>query len=161
MTVSTLNYEAFIESSISMTPSTILVASATTASAENASVYGGSGCGCGTVFVISARGAEKMLYSFTGACGSGSNPEASLIDVNGTLCGTTTRGVTVSCDTRGTIYSITPVDVEQMLHEFIGGSDRADPQAGLIDVKGVFYGTTEYGGLGPHSRFGTVFALTP
>jgi uncharacterized repeat protein (TIGR03803 family) len=47
----------------------------------------------------------------------------------------------------------------ESLYSFQDGSgDGANPQAGLLDVKGTFYGTTESGGP---NGFGTVFAIAP
>jgi uncharacterized repeat protein (TIGR03803 family) len=43
-------------------------------------------------------------------------------------------------------------------HSFKGGTDGALPRAGLINVKGKLYGTTEVGGA---SGYGTVFSLSP
>jgi uncharacterized repeat protein (TIGR03803 family) len=52
---------------------------------------GGSSDG-GTVFSLNTNtGAETLLHAFSGS-GDGQNPEASLIDVNGTLYGTTFAG---------------------------------------------------------------------
>lgn len=47
---------------------------------------------------------------------------------------------------------------EELLHSF-SGPDGDYPIAGLIDVKGVLYGTTVSGGEGPNGR-GTVFSIT-
>jgi uncharacterized repeat protein (TIGR03803 family) len=48
--------------------------------------------------------------------------------------------------------------VETVLHSFAGGSDGADPEAGLIaDRAGNLYGTTENGGA---SNIGVVFKLS-
>ncbi|MBV8846472.1 MAG: hypothetical protein JO307_27010, partial [Bryobacterales bacterium] len=49
------------------------------------------------------------------------------------------------------------------LYSFKGGNDGRDPHAGpLINVKGILYGTTVYGGGPCHARCfgGTVFAIT-
>jgi uncharacterized repeat protein (TIGR03803 family) len=47
---------------------------------------------------------------------------------------------------------------ETVLYSFTGGSDGANPEAGLTsDGRGNFYGTTSSGGLG----YGTVFELSP
>jgi len=46
---------------------------------------------------------------------------------------------------------------DKILHSFGSGTDGYDPGAGLIDVKGVFYGTTLTGGK---YDYGAVFALT-
>ena len=51
-----------------------------------------------------------------------------------------------------------------MLYSFTGGSDGANPVAGLVfDAAGNLYGTTEYGGVGcaGYGGCGTVFQLAP
>jgi uncharacterized repeat protein (TIGR03803 family) len=68
------------------------------------------GFGCGTVFSISKTGGHTVLYSFAGDP-DGKNP-GGLINVNGTLYGTTTNGATGE---DGTIYSITTAGVETVL----------------------------------------------
>jgi uncharacterized repeat protein (TIGR03803 family) len=51
---------------------------------------------------------------------------------------------------------------EHVLYDFLGGSDGADPEDGLIvDRSGAFYGVTTYGGGGCPVGCGTVFKLTP
>jgi uncharacterized repeat protein (TIGR03803 family) len=121
---------------------------------------------CGTVFSITPNGAEKVLHGFSGHA-DGGYPEASLIEVKGTLYGTTTDGGPYGCggDGCGTVFSITPSGTEKVLHGFGGQykSDGAYPTAPLVDVKSKLYGTTYVGGT--YSRCpagcGTVFALTP
>jgi uncharacterized repeat protein (TIGR03803 family) len=110
--------------------------------------------GCGTVFSITVNGAEKVLHSF-GRGSDGSTPQASLIDVNGRLYGTTSSGGTSGS---GTVFSISTTGKEKVLHSFGSGSDGSTPRASLIDVKGTLYGTTNLGGT--HGN-GTVFALIP
>jgi uncharacterized repeat protein (TIGR03803 family) len=83
-----------------------------------------------------------------------------LLEVNGTLYGTTAFGGTNGL---GTIFSFNASGGEQVLHSF-GGSDGADPEADLIDVNGTLYGTTYRGGYEKGcggKGCGTVFALTP
>ncbi|MBV8067081.1 MAG: hypothetical protein JO113_03810 [Candidatus Eremiobacteraeota bacterium] len=132
-------------------------------------VGGGKGCiqsgppyGCGTVFSITTSGNEKVLHSFSGP--DGAFPTASLIDVNGTLYGTTYRGgAHNTCNTIGggcgTVFSITTKGKVKVLYNFAGGPDGAQPSAaaGLIDVNGTLYGTTIYGGT--YNR-GTVFSIS-
>jgi uncharacterized repeat protein (TIGR03803 family) len=117
--------------------------------------------GCGTVFSITPSGTEKVIHSF-GYGTDGSQPIAGLIDVNGTLYGTTSKGGTYSCQASkygcGTVFSITPDGKEKVLHSFGSGTDGSTPNAGLIDVNGTLYGTTSEGGT---NNNGTVFALTP
>jgi len=119
--------------------------------------------GCGTVFEITAAGKEKVLYSFQGGS-DGGVPVAGLIDVNGVLYGTTQwGGDSTTCPLGcGTVFSITTSGDEKVLYAFKAGSDGALPQAGLINVNGTLYGTTEYGGAyGGALGFGTVFSITP
>jgi uncharacterized repeat protein (TIGR03803 family) len=131
-------------------------------------VYGGSGAscgtyeGCGTVFSIDMNtGAEKVLYSFCNQggrnCTDGSAPEARLLYVNGTLFGTTASGTDYGY---GTVFSVDPATgVETVIHSFAGGpSDGGRPEAGLINVNGILYGTTFDGGA---YDGGTVFSINP
>jgi uncharacterized repeat protein (TIGR03803 family) len=115
--------------------------------------------GCGTVYQISTSGAERVLHSFSYGS-DGALPFAGLINVNGTLYGTTYYG---GISDNGTVYSISTGGVEKVLYSFAGGSDGANPAAALIDVNGKLYGTTtQGGGMGcGGSGCGTVFALTP
>jgi uncharacterized repeat protein (TIGR03803 family) len=116
--------------------------------------------GPGTVFRVDTAGAEQVLYTFKGGT-DGANPAGGLIDVEGTLYGTTENG---GKSGNGTIFSLN-VDGsgERMLHSFGGGSDGARPVAGLLDVNGTLYGTTSKGGgTGCQGGgCGTVFAFTP
>ncbi len=114
--------------------------------------------GCGTVFSISKGGTEHVLYSFRGGS-DGEYPAAGLIDVNGTLYGTTVKGGAncgkgYSC---GTVYSISTAGKEKVLHRFTGQPDGGYPWAGLIDVNGTLYGTTARGGT---YKLGTVFSIS-
>jgi len=124
---------------------------------------GGVNCsasyGCGTVFAITPSGKETVLHSFGGS-GDGSYPRAGLINVKGTLYGTTFIG---GANGSGTVFSITSSGKETVLHSFAGGTDGAQPLAGLVDFKGTLYGTTSYGGAkcNGSTGCGTVFALTP
>ncbi|HEY2476136.1 MAG TPA: choice-of-anchor tandem repeat GloVer-containing protein [Candidatus Cybelea sp.] len=109
---------------------------------------GGSRCGCGTVFSISTKGVEKVLYSFAGGS-DGSYPNAGLTNVNGTLYGTTSPFICCSGGAGwGTVYRVSTSGDEKVLHHFGHGLDGSQPVAGLIDVKGTLYGTTESGGSG-------------
>jgi uncharacterized repeat protein (TIGR03803 family) len=127
---------------------------------------GGSGCydnGCGTVYSISTTGVEKVLYHFAGGS-DGANPQADLIGVQATLYGTTTGGGGSRCSGGcGTVYSMDTTGSEKVLHSFKGGSDGASPQAGLLNVNGVLYGTTAAGGSHCYEKLfscGIVFALS-
>jgi len=116
---------------------------------------GGTGCnsGCGTVFSITSSGTERVLHAFGGS-GDGATPLASLIDVHGTLYGTTGYGGATGF---GTVFSVVPSGSESVLHSFGVKSDGRAPQADLLFVNNLLYGTTEYGG---NAGNGTVFTLT-
>src|SRR5579862_2606111 len=117
---------------------------------------GGSGCGgygCGTVFSVTTTGAEKVLYSFAGGS-DGDGPQAGLINVSGTLYGTTVYG---GANGDGTVFSISTTGTEKVLYSFAGGSDGANPYAALINVSGTLYGTTVYGGA---NGDGTVYSIS-
>ena len=120
---------------------------------------GESGCqpfGCGTVFLVSPNGTEKVIYSFTGAA-DGANPYASLVpDGEGHLYGTTFGGGSFAS---GTVFEVTSLKKETALYSFTGGADGGSPFAGLIwDTQGNLYGTTIGGGA---YGYGTVFKLVP
>ncbi|MGB6601388.1 MAG: choice-of-anchor tandem repeat GloVer-containing protein [Candidatus Cybelea sp.] len=105
----------------------------------------------GTVFRISTTGTEHVLHSF-GQRHDGQQPYASLIDVNGTLYGTTYEGGSYNA---GTFFSISTNGTEHVLHNF-SNLDAVSPTASLIDVKGVLYGTSTEGG---RYTYGTVFSI--
>lgn len=126
---------------------------------------GGSGCqspyGCGIVYSVNPSGTETVLHKFTGGPYDGAYPDASLIDVNGTLYGTTSAGGNPTCNTQGcgTVYSITTSGSEKVLHAFGGGKDGYTP-IGLLDVNGTIYGTTFGGGSGcKPNGCGTVYSI--
>lgn len=109
----------------------------------------------GTVFQVDATtGAEIVLYNFAGGS-DGANPHAGLVaDSSGNLYGTTSSG---GASNAGTVFQVTTGGVETVLYSFMGGSDGADPEAGLtLDSKNNLYGTTNLGGTAGR---GTVFVL--
>jgi len=126
-------------------------------------VSGGRGCngyGCGTVFEVSTSGGGSILYSFEGGK-DGEQPLGGLTDVDGTLYGTTQVG---GAHHDWTVFELNPsTGAEQVLYNFEGGKDGADPEAGLISVNGVLYGTTKLGGGSTNCSggCGTVFDVTP
>ncbi|HLY01409.1 MAG TPA: choice-of-anchor tandem repeat GloVer-containing protein [Candidatus Cybelea sp.] len=115
----------------------------------NGTLYGttnvGGATGIATVFSITTSGAETLLYSFKGGYkGDGYWPEGNLINVDGTLYGTTVQG---GANVSGTVFSISTSGNETLPYSFKGGSlDGEYPQSALINVKGTLYGTTEKGG---------------
>jgi uncharacterized repeat protein (TIGR03803 family) len=110
----------------------------------------------GTVFSVNPNtGAETVLHSF-GSGADGEYPIASLIDVKGTLYGTTEEGGTYG---GGTVFSLSlTTGTETVLHSFGGGTDGNTPVASLINVKGTLYSTTAGGGT---YGDGTVFSVNP
>ncbi|MGB8964118.1 MAG: choice-of-anchor tandem repeat GloVer-containing protein [Candidatus Cybelea sp.] len=137
-----------------------------------ATADGGSGCSshypysgsCGTVYSLTTKGVEKVLYRFKGAA-DGVHPQGGLIDVNGIFYGATAwGGGHRNCVTEsnrfygcGTIYSITTGGKEKVLYAFTGRADGAQPNGDLIDVNGTLYGTAGGGGA---SNDGTLFSVT-
>jgi uncharacterized repeat protein (TIGR03803 family) len=107
---------------------------------------------------------EGVIYSF-GYGSDGANPDSSLINIGGTLYGTTYQGGGSGCVGGygcGTVFAVTTSGTESMLYSFGGGSDGEYPDGALLDVGGTLYGTTVDGG-GPGcggSGCGTVFAVT-
>jgi uncharacterized repeat protein (TIGR03803 family) len=80
-----------------------------------------------------------------------------LIDVGGTLYGTTQNGG--DARNNGTVYKITTAGVEKTVYRFKGGKDGANPIASLVALNGNLSGTTQAGG-GPASA-GTAFMILP
>jgi uncharacterized repeat protein (TIGR03803 family) len=123
--------------------------------------YISGGTGCGTVYRLDpTSGSKKVLYSFRGGSSDGAYPVGGLIDVNGTLYGTTTYGGggcgNYGC---GTVFSVSTTGTETMLHSFDHQSDGQWPFASLIDVNGTLYGATEYGGQSS-CDCGTVYTIS-
>ena len=124
------------------------------------------GTGCGTVFALNpTTGAETVVYVFRGSGSDGAVPYASLLNLGGTLYGTTDGGGSLKCRGGcGAVFALNPTNgSEKIVHYFLVSNDGARPTGGLINVGGTLYGTTSYGGgtgcggLG----CGLVFALTP
>jgi len=129
----------------------------------------GGGAGGGVVFSLNRKtGAEEVLYSFCGQqnCLDGFNPRG-LIDVDGTLYGTTLQGGSYNCDQGqgcGTVFSLDPTTgAHTVLHSFGSGTDGTTPVAGLIHVNGALCGTTGAGGATGCGTLGcgTVFSIDP
>jgi uncharacterized repeat protein (TIGR03803 family) len=118
---------------------------------------GGTGCGgfgCGTVFKIdNPSGAFSELYSFAGPPNDGESPAGSLLwdPVRGNFYGVTGFGGNNGIG-EGTIFSITPSGIENVLYNFCSLPNCADgqrPVEGLVeDAQGNLYGVTLYGGSG-------------
>jgi uncharacterized repeat protein (TIGR03803 family) len=123
--------------------------------------------GCGIVFELSPPPSgigpwmETVLHTFTGGSDGASPVAGVILDASGNLYGTTLIGGTNSS---GTVFKLSlPSDssgpwTETVLYNFMGGTDGAGPNAGLIlSASGNLYGTTTGGGS---SGNGTVFELS-
>jgi uncharacterized repeat protein (TIGR03803 family) len=121
--------------------------------------YGGSTPrqdGNGTVFKISTNGTLTTLHSFTGGADGGGPMGGLTQGSDGNFYGVTAGGGT---NNAGIVYQITPTGVLTSLYSFTGGTDGANPVAGLTQGSdGNFYGTTYLGGM---NNAGTVFQITP
>ena len=130
--------------------------------------YGGGGSAKGTIYSISTAGQETVLHAFTGGPGDGADPTGELIDVNGTLYGTTPHGGVGSTkcggpsEGCGTVYTVTPKGDVKVLYRFHGGSDGRGPYAPLIESNGTLYGTTDAGGDTQCQTIGcgTIFSIS-
>jgi uncharacterized repeat protein (TIGR03803 family) len=112
----------------------------------------------------------QVLFSFgsNGLAYDGVRPEADLINFNGNLYGTTASGGSGGLyNGLGTVFRISTSGKVKVIYSFKGGTDGATPQAALVELHGVLYGTTSAGGGGcyssyrPYSGCGTVFSVTP
>ena len=84
--------------------------------------------GCGTVFSITPSGTESTLYKLKGSP-DGGTPYANLVEVNGTLYGTTYYGGKSACNGGcGTVFSITTAGKERVIYRFAGGDDGERPR---------------------------------
>jgi uncharacterized repeat protein (TIGR03803 family) len=137
--------------------------------------YGGSPCGCGTVFELSPTESgpwtETILYNFKGGA-DGDSPQAGLIfDSLGNLYGTTSFGANSGCDTLGcgTVFELTNSGgawTKSILYAFQDGADGGEPGSELVmDGAGNLYGTAPIGGntsgCNPPYGCGTVYELSP
>lgn len=151
---------------------------ATSLIAEAGTLYGTTetggtgyhGQGLGTAFTLDPNsGHEHVLYSFCQdqSCSDGQNPNPAMIDVDGTLYGTTVSGGAYGCGNGqgcGTVFSLDPTTgVETVIHSFGNGHDGRIPQASLIAANGLLYGTTYGGGVIGCGAFGcgTVYSIDP
>jgi uncharacterized repeat protein (TIGR03803 family) len=115
---------------------------------------GGTSYGWGTVFKVGASGKEHVIYKFK-ANNDGAHPYAGLIDVNGTLYGTTYQGGTSGS---GTVFKVSTSGAEHVVYSFKGGSDGQYPYGRLIAIGSELYGTTSTGGA--EYGWGTVFRVS-
>ena len=111
--------------------------------------------GQGVVYKL-PDGGMVVLHSFTGGADGGVPVAGVIMDQTGNLYGTTTQGGT---DGYGVVYAVSSAGQETVLHSFAGGTDGAEPVAGVVrDAAGNLYGTTTAGGAG---GFGVVYKVDP
>jgi uncharacterized repeat protein (TIGR03803 family) len=141
--------------------------------------YYGGAYGNGTVFKLTPKGKEAVLYSFCPqggfSCTDGEGPWAGVVfDQKGNLYGTTLKGGAAynsDCDFGcGVVFKVSPEGNETVLYSFCeqaNCADGAQPYAGVVlDQKGNLYGTTYSGGNNKNricdpAGCGLVFKLTP
>lgn len=122
----------------------------------------------GTVFQLTSRGSETVLYSFCSVpphCPDGNSPMGALIkDSQGNLYGATPYGGgghdVGNCNGCGVAFKVAPDGTESVLHRFCHGlcDDGAVPEGALVaDGKGDLFGVTTSGGAADIG--GTVFRL--
>jgi uncharacterized repeat protein (TIGR03803 family) len=132
---------------------------------SKANLYGTTSAGggtnsYGTIFQLTGRLHEVVLYSFNNSA-NGLVPFAGLVaDIAGNLYGTTYTGGSSSL---GTVYKLRRKSLKEVvLHNFNGGTDGEFPWYGPLvrDSAGNMYGTTVYGGNGACGNgCGVVFKL--
>jgi uncharacterized repeat protein (TIGR03803 family) len=110
----------------------------------------------GTVFKITAAGAETVLWSF-GSGTDGQEPYGSLIQASdGDFYGLTNEG---GVNSLGAVFKITPAGAETLLWSFGSGTDGTYPSGSLVQGSdGNFYGMTCDGGA---NNDGAIFQITP
>jgi uncharacterized repeat protein (TIGR03803 family) len=117
----------------------------------------GGSYGVGTVFKVSGKNVETVLYSFSGGADGAVPYGGVILDSSGVLYGTTEGG---GANGEGTVYKVdTTSNLETVLHSF-AGADGAFPEheSLMLDQSGNLYGTASEGGA---NWMGTVFKLDP
>jgi uncharacterized repeat protein (TIGR03803 family) len=110
----------------------------------------------GTVYSMDLLGnAYRSLHSFTGSLTDGSQPQDSLLLLDGALYGTTQAGGAWG---RGVVFKLgTDGSGFQVIQSFRGGpGDGKNPEGSLVELDGTLYGMTGLGGVGGS---GDVFSL--
>lgn len=107
-------------------------------------LYGGKH-GNGTVFSVTTRGKERVIYSFGSAfSGDGADPNGVTV-LHGELYGTTwTGGSNYSCSGDppigcGTAFGVTTGGIERVLYSF--PPSESNPRTNLAPMNGELYGT--------------------
>jgi uncharacterized repeat protein (TIGR03803 family) len=155
------------EAGLFLAPNGNFYGTTVTGGANNNAVCNDNNAGCGTIFEITPGGKFTTLYNFCSLanCADGALPKGALVQGNnGNLYGTTLYGgICASC---GTVFTFTRGGQLTTLYNFCSQANCADGEQpdGLLLVKGVLYGTTQFGGLnntGLGLTAGTIFQITP
>ena len=112
----------------------------------------------GTAFKITPTGKLTVLHNFASAEGT---PLSGLVlGTDGNFWGTTYNGGHSGCANNqgcGQVFKMTPTG-KLSFYPFMGGNDGGNPVAPPIEASnGIFYGTTEFGGI---SSDGTIYQIT-
>ncbi|HEY7993412.1 MAG TPA: choice-of-anchor tandem repeat GloVer-containing protein [Candidatus Eremiobacteraceae bacterium] len=116
---------------------------------------GGKPLQFGVLYKVTTAGVEHVVHAFGGTPSDGAYPTSSLLNVSGTIYGTTDAGGTSGM---GTVFTRAQGGAVSVIYSFKGGTDGANPLGGLVNLNGTFYGTTSRGGA---SGYGTVYSITP
>jgi uncharacterized repeat protein (TIGR03803 family) len=134
-----------------------------TLTAAHGKLYGAStgltprGDDSGALFAVDPNtGLATVIYRFTGS-DDGKWPEGALLNVHGTLYGTTRSGGAGLY--YGTIFKLDPATGVLTTIHSLNFSEGANPTAGLVEAGGALYGTASSGG-GPWPS-GTIFKVDP
>lgn len=117
----------------------------------------GGNQGYGTIFELSATGAESVLHSFAGSPKDGQAPVGGLIrDGAGNLYGATVAGGAFGY---GSVFKLAVTGQETLMHSFLGTrADGQSPAGGVVrDTGGNFYGLSGGGVF----KKGVVYKITP
>ena len=118
--------------------------------------YNGGKYEFGVLFKVSTSGTEHVLHTFGGGSkNDGSAPYGALINVHGTLYGTTYYGGKAPAD-YGTVYKASAAGVEHIVCSFTS-SQGEFPYAGVVALNGTLYGADYQGGK---KNYGSVYACS-
>jgi uncharacterized repeat protein (TIGR03803 family) len=124
--------------------------------------------GCGLVFQVDPAGRETIVHPLFGGT-HGGTPDGGLLDLAGTLIGTSEFFGDLSCTSTfppgcGVLYQISNRGHFTVLHAFAGGADGDTPAGDPVRGKdGSIYGITTHGGTGTacDRGCGVIFKYTP
>lgn len=110
--------------------------------------YAGGTSNSGTVYRLSSRGVETILYNFNSTLPEGSNPAGNIIlDTAGNLYSTTANG---GVNGTGMLFQLSPSNVETVLYSFCSQTDCVDggyPSYITQDTAGNIYGEAGKNGI--------------